>query len=61
MCEFWSVLALLPPTGTAARPFGYFGALHTVGAVSLFVASVLIAHRLAMSHVIPLRLLQTMN
>ena len=29
--------------------------------LSLFVASALIAHRLAISHVIPLRLLQTMN
>ena len=61
MCDFCSVLALLPPTGTAARPFGHSGALHTGGAVSLFVASALIAHRLAISHVILLQLLQTMN
>ena len=61
MCDFCSVLALLPPAGTAARPFGHSGALHTGGAVSLFVASALIAHRLAISHVIPLQLLQILN
>ena len=61
MCDFCSVLALLLPTGTAARPFGHADALHTGGAVSLFVASALIAHRLALSHVILLQLLQIMN
>ena len=40
MCDFCSVLALLPPTGTAARPFGHSGALHTGGAVSLMCGSV---------------------
>ena len=40
MCDFCSVLALLPPTGTAVRPFGHSGALHTGGTVSLMCGSV---------------------
>ena len=38
MCDFCSVLALLPPTGTAARPFGHSGALHTGGVRGIPIA-----------------------
>ena len=35
MCGFGVAQALLPPTGTAARPFGPSGALHTGGACAV--------------------------
>ena len=45
-----------PPTGTAARPSGYSGALHTGGVVVWMCCLVP-----AISHVIPLGIFQTMN
>ena len=69
----WSIsrpaLALPPPSGTAARPTNPFGALHTSGAWCAadmwFGASprspARPRHRPSISHVIPLRLVQTLN
>ena len=56
-----------PPTGTAARPSGPSGALHTSGAWSLMLLGALSRspagpyRRPSISRVIPLRLVQTLN